>query len=118
MADLIGRRVSNTNGTEFVVTGLSFSAGAACVVIRMEGIDEDTGEPDGHEVGLMTLERLVHSSETEKERTMRCMTCQRMGLPDALAPALASVWMDAFMAGAIFQQRGGHRSIDKKKEGT
>jgi hypothetical protein len=37
------------------------------------------------------------------------MSCQKMGLPEALAPALASVWMDAFMAGAKFQKRGGHQ---------
>lgn len=53
--DLIGRIVANTHGAEFVVTGLAFSAGAAQVVIRMEGIDEETGEPDGHEVGLTEL---------------------------------------------------------------
>lgn len=37
------------------------------------------------------------------------MTCQRSGLPDALVPVLGSVWLDAFMAGARFQQRGGHQ---------
>lgn len=53
--DLIGRIVANTHGTEFVVTGLAFHAGAAAVVIRMEEIDEDTGRPNGHETGLWTL---------------------------------------------------------------
>jgi hypothetical protein len=26
-----------------------------------------------------------------------------------LAPVLGSIWIDAFMAGAKFQQRGGHQ---------
>ena len=37
------------------------------------------------------------------------MTCQKAGLPESLAPVLGSVWLDAFMAGARFQQRGGHQ---------
>lgn len=35
--------------------------------------------------------------------------CQNSGLPEALVPVLGSVWMDAFMAGAHFQKRGGHQ---------
>lgn len=35
--------------------------------------------------------------------------CQRTGLPEALVPVLASSWMDAFLAGVRFQQRGGHQ---------
>lgn len=53
--DLVGRIVANSHGTEFVVTGLSFSAGSASVVIRMEYIDEDTGQPNGHEIGVERL---------------------------------------------------------------
>jgi hypothetical protein len=37
------------------------------------------------------------------------IACQRSGLPEALVPVLAGVWMDAFMAGARYQQRGGHQ---------
>ncbi len=37
-------------------------------------------------------------------------SCQVMGLPEALVPALAAIWSDAFLAGARFQQRGGHRA--------
>jgi hypothetical protein len=37
------------------------------------------------------------------------MACQRAGLPDALVPVLGSVWLDAFLAGATFQKRGGHQ---------
>lgn len=35
--------------------------------------------------------------------------CQLSGLPEAMVPVLAGVWMDAFMAGARYQQRGGHQ---------
>ena len=54
-ADLVGRIVANEHGTEFVVTGLSFNAGSASVVILMEYIDEETGQPDGHEIGVERL---------------------------------------------------------------
>jgi hypothetical protein len=37
------------------------------------------------------------------------MACQRARLPESLAPVLGSIWIDAFMAGAKFQQRGGHQ---------
>ena len=37
------------------------------------------------------------------------MSCQKAGLPEALAPVLGSVWLDAFLAGAKFQKRGGHQ---------
>lgn len=37
------------------------------------------------------------------------MNCQRLGLPDALKTVIAGAWMDAFFAGARFQQRGGHQ---------
>lgn len=53
--DLVGRIVANPQGTEFVVTGLSFSAGYAGVVIRMEEIDYETGKPNGHETGSFTI---------------------------------------------------------------
>jgi hypothetical protein len=35
--------------------------------------------------------------------------CQAMGLPKDFETLVGSVWMDAFMAGAKFQQRGGHQ---------
>jgi hypothetical protein len=34
---------------------------------------------------------------------------QNAGLPEALKPVLAATWMDAFLAGARFEQRGGHQ---------
>lgn len=37
------------------------------------------------------------------------MACQASRLPESLAPVLGSVWMDAFIAGAQFQKRGGHQ---------
>ena len=37
------------------------------------------------------------------------MAAQRSGLPEALTPVMGSLWMDAFLAGARFQQRGGHQ---------
>lgn len=37
------------------------------------------------------------------------MSCQKMGLPESLQPVLGSVWLDAFLAGAKFQKRGGHQ---------
>lgn len=37
------------------------------------------------------------------------MLCQKSGLPESLVPVLGSLWLDAFMAGAKFQQRGGHQ---------
>lgn len=35
--------------------------------------------------------------------------CQAMGLPESLVPVLGSLWLDAFVAGARYQQRGGHQ---------
>ena len=35
--------------------------------------------------------------------------CQQMKLPESLVPVIGSVWLDAFMAGARYQQRGGHQ---------
>jgi hypothetical protein len=37
------------------------------------------------------------------------IACQRTGLPESLVPVLAAAWVDAFMAGAVYQQRGGHQ---------
>jgi hypothetical protein len=34
---------------------------------------------------------------------------QNAGLPEALMPVVAATWMDAFLAGATFQKRGGHQ---------
>lgn len=65
--DLVGRIVANIHGDEFVVTGLSFNAGHAGVVIRMELIDEETGEPDGQEVGLPTIQGWSIHNKFRKE---------------------------------------------------
>jgi hypothetical protein len=65
--DLIGRVVANTHGAEFVVTGLEFSAGYAGVVILMEGIDEDTGRLDGHQVGCLTINGWSIHNKFKKE---------------------------------------------------
>lgn len=67
--DLIGRIVDNGHGTEFVVTGLSFHAGAAQVVIRMEEIDYDTGEPNGHETGVFELHGWSIHNKYKREKS-------------------------------------------------
>lgn len=73
-SDLIGRLVVNTNGAEFVVTGLSFSAAVASVVIEI--VELDVSEPGWDtprfvphsECGVMSLsgwkicQRLVQKS--------------------------------------------------------
>jgi hypothetical protein len=64
--------------------------------------------------GDQSMEEIVKDTVDLESLTYFAMqragtSCQKMGLPEALAPALASVWMDAFMAGAKFQKRGGHQ---------
>lgn len=36
--------------------------------------------------------------------------CQAMGLPKDFETLVGSVWMDAFMAGARYEERGGHQA--------
>lgn len=52
--ELIGRVVTNPNGAEYVVTGLVFSAKAACVLIQLQRLDED-GEATDDEVGVFRI---------------------------------------------------------------
>lgn len=64
--------------------------------------------------GDQSMEEIVKDTVDLQSLTYFAMqragtSCQKMGLPEALAPALASVWMDAFLAGTKFQKRGGHQ---------
>lgn len=64
--------------------------------------------------GNKTMEEIVNDTVDLESLTYFAMqrggkAAQQAGLPEALAPVLGSVWMDAFLAGARFQQRGGHQ---------
>jgi len=37
------------------------------------------------------------------------INCQRLGLPQSMQTVIAGAWLDAFLAGARFQERGGHQ---------
>lgn len=68
----------------------------------------------GADEGKKPLEEIVKDTVDMESLTYFAMqrggmACQRAGLPEALTPVLGSIWMDAFMAGARFQQRGGHQ---------
>jgi hypothetical protein len=68
----------------------------------------------GADEGKKPLEEIVKDTVDLESLTYFAMqragmSCQKMGLPEALVPVLASVWLDAFLAGARFQQRGGHQ---------
>lgn len=79
-------------------------------------ISEVTLQQDGEAVeGDLSMEEIVKDTVDLQSLAYFAMqrarmSCQKMGLPESLAQALASVWMDAFMAGAKFQKRGGHQS--------
>ena len=64
----------------------------------------------GQSMGEIVKETVDLKSLTYIAQQRGGMACQRMGLPESLSMVLASTWMDAFMAGARFQQRGGHQS--------
>ena len=64
--------------------------------------------------GSKSLEEIVKDTVDPQSLTYFAMqrggmACQKAGLPEALAPVVGSIWMDAFMAGARYQQRGGHQ---------
>lgn len=78
-------------------------------------ISEVLLQHDGEAVeGDLPVEEIVKETVDMKSLTYVAMqragiACQRSGLPEALVPVLAGTWLDAFMAGAKFQQRGGHQ---------
>jgi hypothetical protein len=64
--------------------------------------------------GSKSMEEIVKDTVDLESLTYFAMqrggkACQQARLPEALAPVLGSVWMDAFLAGARYQQRGGHQ---------
>lgn len=78
-------------------------------------ISEVVLQHDGEAVeGKLPLEEIVKDTVDPTSLTYFAMqragmTCQKAGMPESLAPVLGSVWLDGFMAGAKFQQRGGHQ---------
>lgn len=76
-----------------------------------EAVLQHDGQADeGHQSVEQIVGETVDVQSLTYFATQRAGTaCQRSGLPEALVPVLAGVWMDAFMAGARYQQRGGHQ---------
>jgi hypothetical protein len=69
----------------------------------------------GADEGRKTMEEMVSETVDLKSLSYFAMQragtfCQRLGLPESMVTALASAWLDAFMAGAKYQERGGHQA--------
>jgi hypothetical protein len=64
--------------------------------------------------GAQSMEEIVKDTVDLESLTYFAMQragiyCKGMGLPESMVPVLGSLWLDAFMAGAKFQKRGGHQ---------
>lgn len=73
-------------------------------------MQQDGKAEEGKQSVPQILEGVVdHESATYAATNRALIMCQKTGLPEALAPVLAAVWLDAFSVGVRFQQRGGHQ---------